>query len=329
VSFSLRMRWLLAGMAVGAAFLWLALRLGDARQAWHAVWAGDWRWALAAWLAAVAFMALKAWRWQWLLRPLHRFDFSAVHAAVYAGTAANLVVPHSGEFLRASLMGHKAHRPASPFLPTVGVERVLDFLALAFLCLLGVLWAPQRPAWLLWAAGFSVALAAFGACIMAIWMRPTPRLRGAVRALLARLPGRAGDWLTRQLGRGAQGLAVAGTARAWLGLLALSLLQWACVVLTIAACAGAVGAYPGGAASVLVFALMVLGLTLPSPPIQLGATQLAFVFGFEWAGLPAAQGLAASLVYTGVVLAWMLAAGAAAGLGTRWSRAAAAQQLAP
>jgi glycosyltransferase 2 family protein len=312
---------------VGGAFLWLALRQGDASQAWQVVLASDGWLAGAAWLAALAFMALKAWRWQWLLRPLHRFDFAAVHAAVYAGTAANLVVPHSGELLRASLMGLKAHRPASPFLTTVGVERVLDFLALALLSLLGVLWAPQRPAWLLLAAATSVALAGLGACIMFVWMRPTARLRAGVRALIARLPGHAGDWLTRQLARGVQGLVVVGTARAWMGLVLLSLLQWACVVLAIAASAGAVGAYPGVAASILVFALMVLGLTLPSPPIQLGATQLAFVFGFEWAGLAAEQGLAASLVYTLVVLAWMLLAGAAAGLGTRWARAAAHQQV--
>ncbi len=320
---SVRARWLWAGVAVGAAFLALALRQGDAAHAWQSVLACDGRSVGTAWLAAVAFMALKAWRWQWLLRPLHPFGFAAVHAAVYAGTAANLVVPHSGEFLRASLLGIKAHHPASPLLATVAVERVLDFLALAVLALAGVWFAPQRPTWLVVAAGLAVALAALGFCIMLIGLRPTRRIRAAVRWLLGHLPPNAESWMTRQLGRGAKGLAVAGTVRAWFGLLLLSVVQWVCVVAAIAACAAAVSAHPGFAACVLVFALMVLGLTLPSPPIQVGATQWAFVVGFEWVGLGADQGLAASLVYTVAVLSWMLLAGAVAGFGTHWGRSAA------
>ncbi len=317
---ALQTRWLWAGAALGAAFLWLALRRGDAALAGRAVWACDWRWAAVAWLAALAFMALKTWRWQRLLRPLHHFEFAAVHAAVYAGTAANLVVPHSGEVLRASLLGLKAHHPTSPLLATVGLERVLDFLALAVLALCGVALAPQRPAWLWLIAGVALALAALGVGLIVIWLRPTAAIRSGVKALLGRLPPRAGAWLAQQLGRGAQGLKVAHSPAAGLGLLCLSVLQWSCVVLAIAASAMAVAAQPGWAACILVFALMVLGLTLPSPPIQIGATQWAFVFGLEWAGVAADRGLAASLVYTVAVLAWMLLAGAAAGLVPRWRR---------
>ncbi len=320
-------RWLWAGLATGAVFLWLALRQGDAAQAWHAVLSSDWRWAGAAWLAAVAFMGLKAWRWWWLLRPLHAFDFAVVHAAVYSGTAANLLVPHSGELLRASLLGVKAHRPASPFLTTVAVERVLDFLALAVLATLGVICAPQRGAGLAWAAGLALGLAALGACVIFLGLRPTIRVRAALRWLLGHLPPKAERWLARQLQRGAAGLGVAGSARAWLGLLLLSVVQWSCVVAAIAACAAAVSAQPGLAACILVFSLMVLGLTLPSPPMAMGATQWAFVVGLGWAGVGADQGLAASMVYTGAVLTWMLVAGAAAGLATRWRPAAVRQEV--
>jgi hypothetical protein len=49
----------------------------------------------------------------------------------------------------------------------------------------------------------------------------------------------------------------------------------------------------------------------------------------RWAGLGAEQGLAASLVYTAAVLAWMLLAGTAAGLGTRWARSAVTQEIRP
>lgn len=313
-------RWGWAGLVLGAGFLALALSQADARQAWWTLREVDLRWALLAWAAGVAFMGVKALRWRVLLQPLHPFGLAPVHRAVYVGTAANLVVPHSGELIRASLLGVHAQRPASPLLATVALERILDLAALAVLAAAGALLEPAGARWLVAGGALGLALTAVGVGAVALALRPASPLRALARRALALLPVAAGSWLALQLRRGVDGLQVTGRPGRLLGLLGWSVLQWACIVAAIAACAQAVDAPLPLAGAVLVFVLTVLGLLLPSPPVQLGATQLAFVFAFEWHGATGAQALAASAVYTAAVLGWMLLAGALLGAGAVWGR---------
>jgi uncharacterized membrane protein YbhN (UPF0104 family) len=314
------LRWWLLGLGVGAAFLWLALGEANLADTWRTLRQADPAWALAAWAAGVLFMAVKALRWQLLLQPLHRFSLGVLQAAVYAGTAANLLVPHSGELLRATLLGLKAHRPASPILATVLLERILDFAALALLAALGVALQPEGSQWLVAGGLTGLALVALGVGAVALSLRPSVRARALTHRLIGLLPGHVGAWLALQLRRALAGLQPIRRPSRWLVLFGLSVLQWAGIVAAVAACAQAVGATLPLAGAILVFVIMVVGLTLPSPPVQLGATQLAFVFGFEWHGASGTQGLAASAVYTLVVLGWMLIGGAAMGAWPDWRR---------
>ncbi len=322
-------RWLL-GLALGAAFLWLAMGQANLQETWQTLRQTDAAWALTAWAAGVMFMALKTWRWQRLLQPVHNFPFAVLHAVVYAGTAANLLVPHSGELLRATLLGRQAQQPASPILATVLLERILDFAALAVLATLGVVMHPQGSQWLVAAALTGLALVVLGSGLVAAGLGPASQVPSWVRRLFLRLllqlPAKAGAWINLQLQRALTGLQAA--QRPWLlaALVGLSVLQWACLVAAISACANAVGATLPPAAAILVFVLTVLGLTLPTLPVQLGATQLAFVFGFEWHGASSTQGLAASAVYTVVVLGWMLLGGALLGALWQWDGSKSARQ---
>jgi glycosyltransferase 2 family protein len=317
-------RWWLAGLAIGGLMGGLALAQASLHDSARVLLASHAGWAAAAWLAGLGFMALKAWRWQGLLLPLHRFGLRPLHAAVYAGTAANLLVPHSGELLRAQWLGRQAGQPASPILATVALERLLDFAALVLLALLGLLLQPQRPQALLAGAGLGLVVVLLGLALAAAALRPGPVLRATLQAVLGRLPARWAGWLGPRLRRSVAGLQALQHPRRLLALLALSLLQWGCIVAAIWCCAQAVGAGLPVAGAVLVFVCTVVGLTLPAPPLQLGATQLAFVWGFGWHGAQAAPALAASALYTAVVLGWMLLGGALVAL-----RATAAQGRPP
>ena len=79
--------------------------------------------------------------------------------------------------------------------------------------------------------------------------------------------------------------------------LTLSLLQWSMVILAIWISFRAVGETVSLTASIAVFVLTVIGLTLPSAPGQLGTTQLAFVAGLTFTGGATSAAFAASLVY--------------------------------
>ncbi len=308
-----RWRWLLMGSLLGAVFLWLALGHTSWRAVWQAATAAHWAWCLAALVMGGVFMALKTWRWQVLLRPVQHFDMALLHRVVYVGTAANLVVAHSGELLRATWLGRWARRPASPLLTSIGLERIFDFLALVIWALVGAGLAPRAALWLWVGVAVGAALVAIGLCLVWIYLNPGPRHKRVYWRVLRWAPKLAAVWLENQLQRGTQGLQTVRCRRTLLRLALLSVLQWGCIVLAIWACGRAVGADLPAAAAILVFVLMVVGLTLPAPPVQVGATQLAFVVAFEWCGFDAGTGVAASLIYTACVLGWMLLAGTVMG----------------
>ena len=80
--------------------------------------------------------------------------------------------------------------------------------------------------------------------------------------------------------------------------MALSALQWGCIVAVIWLSLSAIDQTVPLPAALAVWVLMVIGLTLPSAPAQLGTTQLAYVAGLTLAEIDAATAFAASAIYT-------------------------------
>ena len=78
----------------------------------------------------------------------------------------------------------------------------------------------------------------------------------------------------------------------------LSILQWSCIIFAIWLCAYSVGYTATVTMAIAVWILMVIGLTLPSSPAQLGTTQLAFTLGLSIAINEVQIPFAASVVYT-------------------------------
>ena len=90
----------------------------------------------------------------------------------------------------------------------------------------------------------------------------------------------------------------------------LSILQWVLVIVAVWASARAVGLSATLIAATVTLVLIVVGLALPNSPLQLGATQLAFVVGLGTDGTLVTPAIAASLVYTSfLILPIMLAGG--------------------
>lgn len=308
--------WTLAGAAFGALWLWLALRSVEIEPAVAAI-----RDARAPWLAVTVacgfgFMLTKAQRWLPLVARTAPVPAALVHRAVWAGTALNLLLAHAGELLRAALVARGTGVPAAAVLATIAVERLFDFTALALLCAAALVLDTRVGASLGVTALAALALVGLGVLALR-WLtrvpNPAPAHAGTPPA------GRARAWLHDQRRRARAGLRGLGEPRLVLRTVALSVLQWAWIVGAIAASGAAVGSPPAPAGALAVLALMVVGLTLPSAPAQVGTTQLAYVAGFALVGLPGPQALAASLIYTGCVVLPQLIAGGVLALasGTR------------
>lgn len=311
-------RWTVLGLVVGAAFFWVALRSISPAQALNVLRQASWPELVATWLAGVAFMGFKGVRWALLLRPVAHVQTGLLHRVLYMGAAANLVLAHTGEMLRASLLARHTGASASAILATVAVERVFDFAALAVLSALAIAVDPHVSPQLSLAGGLALAIVLAGVLGAYLLLRASPGMVRLGSALLAPLPVRARDWLFDQMRRGRVGLAPllnpAMAARAGV----LSLLQWACVVAAIWASCAAVGSPAPLTGAVATFVLMVIGLTLPSPPAQLGTTQLAFVVGLGLVGVSPGPAVAASLIYTGLMVLPVMLIGAGLGLLNRW-----------
>src|SRR3990172_7285601 len=121
-------RWqFFLGVAVSALFIWLALRGIDLQKAWQAIQTANYWWLIPA--VAVYFVAVwaRAWRWDYLLRPLKRVPLRTIFPIVVIGYMGNNIYPaRIGEVLRAYVLKRKEGVPVSASLATVVVERVFD-----------------------------------------------------------------------------------------------------------------------------------------------------------------------------------------------------------
>lgn len=121
-------RWqFFLGLAVSAVFVWLALRGIDLAKAWEALKVANYWWLIPA--IAVYFVAVwaRAWRWDYLIRPLKRVPLRTIFPIVVIGYMGNNIYPaRIGELLRAYVLKRKENVPVSASLATVIIERVFD-----------------------------------------------------------------------------------------------------------------------------------------------------------------------------------------------------------
>ena len=115
---------LIVGLLLGAAFLVFAARALDPGAILRLLRTTHGGYFTAALACAVAFSMFKALRWRYLLQPLARVPARALLSPVFTGGAANALIPHSGELVRAAIVGRRYELPASALLGSIVVERV-------------------------------------------------------------------------------------------------------------------------------------------------------------------------------------------------------------
>ncbi len=304
--------WTLAGTALGLALLYAATRKVDTAALVTTLRSVDWPWLGVVLGATIAFCAIKAWRWGVLLARARSLPFRELHAAVYVGLAVNFLVAHVGEFLRAATIARNQRLATSAVLASVVVERMLDFIALLILLSLIAVAVPNRPAAVTTAAAISAAVIVVMLGFLVALLHPPawslPCGARFERLLTVRLRRR----VSQALGRFRTGLASMRDFRLLFQAVILSILQWVLVIVAIWSCARAVGVASSLAATAVTFVLIVVGLTLPNSPLQIGTTQLAFVMGLATDGIGGTPAIAASLVYASfLILPIMLAGGIA------------------
>lgn len=287
----------LSGVAIGAVFLWLALRAIDMRAVFAIVLRADKLEVLGVIGCAVAFAGVKALRWGWLICHLRPLPSGRLIGPVFAGTAVNYGIPHGGELVRAWMVARRERLPQAALLASIAVERLFDFCAALLLGLAALL--AGRAVLDTLGAYLWVLLAFIGvtlAVALPFVLSPAGAL-GVSRSLLEPLPARARNWLLHHIEHGISGLGSLQQGSTLVKVLGLSVAQWA----LMAGCAWfslrAVGIVPDPVLALVILLLLVVGLTLPAAPGHVGTTQVAFLLAAAPFGLGKEEAIAGSFVY--------------------------------
>lgn len=265
---------LAAALRYAARFPWLdtGSTLADA----------DWTLLAAAGGLNLLSLALKAWAWQLLLRPLAPVRFRTAQAVTFGGAAVNSIgVAMSGEATRVHLLGVWDGVPAGVAARSIAASRLVEAAALG-LFLLGVAASvTSGHGWRLLGGAVVLLGGALALLRWVPWLRP------------GRADGNGGGWTAAQLGA-----PVALCVASW-GL------QWATYYWSIAA----TGATVTPALSALALVLANVGGALRLTPGNVGVVQGAVVLGLAPAHVPAAQAVAAGLALQAVQVLPVLAVG--------------------
>ncbi len=188
----------IAGIAISLFFLYLALRDVDAAQVVREIRRADPFWLFLTAVMATATIAVRAWRWNPLLRPvLPRSSFRSRLAATFIRFGVNNVVPaRVGEFAGAYSLSRMERISVSASFGSLVVERVLDAL-LVVLLLFTSMSLPGFPAERLAGSAIvagartvliGVLLLAIALLVAVIW--PHPAVRFVDRIAASVLPHR-------------------------------------------------------------------------------------------------------------------------------------------
>jgi uncharacterized protein (TIRG00374 family) len=222
----------------------------------------------------VLTMVLRALRWQYLLAPIGQAHFNAAFRTTMIGFAASAVLPaRAGEVIRPYLLARQEGLSATATFATIIIERVLDAVTCVFLLAAFVLFfdpgmhgTDSRLYWLVELGGITVgtgALVVLGGMFVAA-RDPAAAGRWAYK-LEHLLPGKFTHKLAGILLKFAEGLAVVRTPKRLALALALSLPLWLSIGWGIWSVIKAFGIDIPYTASFLLIALLVVGVSVPTP----------------------------------------------------------------
>jgi glycosyltransferase 2 family protein len=297
-----------AGVALGAFFLWLALRnvhFSEMAETLRRV-------SLPAFalfcLMHVCSLGLRALRWRILLRPLAPAPVSRVLPPLAIGFMVNFLFPgRAGEFVRAWLFSRGAKVSTSATFATVVVERLFDGLAIiCYLAPAPFLLGAGDPALLSrirWAALLLPVV--YAALLTALIL--LSHHREALAAFLSRHPAVQRRPLLARVAhlveRFCEGLSVLRSWRSVAGAVFFSLLIWGWGSLANALMMRAIGLDLPGYAPIFLIVLQGFGVLIPTPGF-VGPFQYAHVVALGVYGVPEAVAISlALLIHAGLFIA--------------------------
>ena len=160
-------RWQLwLGLAVSIFFMWLVLRKLHLSEVWLAMRTARYLWILPGIAVYLVGLAVRTWRWHYLLRPLRPVSVGKLFPVVCIGYMGNNIFPaRAGELIRSYTLKQREGVSVSASLATVVIERVFDGLVMLLFVFVALPFAPLpqtlRNVVIVFSVLFGVALLIF------------------------------------------------------------------------------------------------------------------------------------------------------------------------
>ena len=274
-------------LALAALLVGLFLQNVDLRGVGREILRAEPAWLVFSVAMMFANLALRSWRWQYLLEPLGHAGFGSAFRATAVGFAANSLLPaRAGEVIRPYFLARHEQMSATGAFATIILERVLDMLTVlvllaAYVFVFGREMAATNPAafgpvkW----AGATAAVASLAVLVVLFVLAGNPaRLREMLERLGRVAPSQLVGLVARVAEKFAIGLLAVRRPSRLLVALALSLPLWISISLGIWAVAEAFHLPIPFVGSFLIMSLLVIGVAVPTPG-AVGGFHWAFLFG--------------------------------------------------
>ena len=265
-------------------------------------------WLALSLATTIVNLAIRAFRWQYLLEPLGHTTFARAFRATAVGFAANSVLPaRAGEVIRPYFLARTervgGRMSATGAFATIILERLLDVITVLALLASYVfifgrdlrLTNPVAVTWLKGIGGVAAAVA-FGVLVILFVLAGDPERLGRATERLARVVPSFAAVIARIAEKFARGLGAIRRPGRLLVALAWSFPLWLSIAEGIWAVAVAFRLTMPFTGSFVVIALLVLGVAVPTPG-AIGGFHAAFRYSATtFFGAPDAAAVGAAIV---------------------------------
>jgi len=281
-----RLIQLVIGLACTLFFLAIAFYRVQLGAVTAALAGADPFWVAAAMLVYALNLAVRAWRWQVILRPVAVVPFPIVARALLVGYGLNAVMPaRLGELFRAEFFKKTYGLSRVWGLTSIVIERLFDGITVVCCLGFGLLFAAAaRPN-----AGLLIKVLMTGGVLFGVVLVAAFCLSGSVMSrIVGRFPGLSGQMAMVQ-----QGFEILRTWRT-LKVIGITLVIYVPDALTLWFLVKAVGLTLGFSDTLVLLGAASLSTLVPSGPAFLGTLQFAYALAVEFAGGARALGIAAA-----------------------------------
>jgi uncharacterized protein (TIRG00374 family) len=261
-------------LAVAASLLGLFLYNVDLRGVASQILHADPLWLTLSLITMFANLAIRAWRWQYLLEPLGRTTFGNAFRATAVGFAASSILPaRAGEVIRPYFLSRHERMSATGAFATIILERLLDMITVlillaSYVFIFGTEVSSANPVAfeaVKWAGGSAAAVAIGGLAALFVLAGNPARLAATLQRLGKVLPSKFAAMLADLAEKFALGLGAIRRPGRLLVALLLSLPLWLSIAIGIWAAAVAFHLAVPFTGSFLIMALLVIGVAVPTP----------------------------------------------------------------